>query len=30
MREALMTGAVILKRLADGARSAEMAWRSAA
>ena len=30
MREELMTGAVILKRLADGARSAEMAWRSAA
>ncbi|MEN9402208.1 MAG: hypothetical protein RL091_911 [Verrucomicrobiota bacterium] len=30
MREELMTSAVIFKRLADGARSAEMAWRSAA
>lgn len=30
MREALATNATILKRLADGARSAEMAWRSVA
>jgi hypothetical protein len=30
MRDELMTSAVIFKRLADGARSAEMAWRSAA
>jgi hypothetical protein len=29
-RELLVTNATILKRLADGARSAEMAWRSAA
>lgn len=29
-REVLATNATILRRLADGARSAEMAWRSAA
>lgn len=30
IKEELMTSAVIFKRLADGAPSAEMAWRSAA